>query len=201
MTGALRLDLPEAEVVLHRDAIPPADRQRLLGALREAVAWEQHHVRLFGRTIPAPRLSAWYGDPGAVYRYSGETLEPRPWTPLLAEIRGLAEALAGAPFNSVLLNLYRDGSDSVGWHSDDEPELGPEPVIASVSLGAERRFELEHKRSRRREPLVLPSGSVLVMAGPTQRRWRHRLPKTRAAVGPRLNLTFRRIQVAHPEGR
>ena len=192
------LDLPDAQIVLHRDVYAPGEQERLTQALRREIAWEQHRITLYGRTMPVPRLSAWHGDPGAVYRYSGVRLSPRPWTPLLTAIREVAQELAGAPFNSVLLNLYRQGGDSVGWHSDDEPELGPEPVIASVSLGAPRRFELEHKRSRRREALELPPGSILVMAGATQHRWRHRLPKTRAPVGPRVNLTFRRILPAAP---
>ena len=192
------LDLPDAQIVLHRDVYAPGEQERLTQALRREIAWEQHRITLYGRTMPVPRLSAWHGDPGAVYRYSGVRLSPRPWTPLLSAIREVAQELAGAPFNSVLLNLYRQGGDSVGWHSDDEPELGPEPVIASVSLGAPRRFELEHKRSRRREALELPPGSILVMAGATQHRWRHRLPKTRAPVGPRVNLTFRRILPAAP---
>jgi alkylated DNA repair dioxygenase AlkB len=140
-----------------------------------------------------PRLSAWYGDAGAVYTYSGLRLEPLPWTPVLLEIKQATERLSGTRFNSVLLNLYRDGQDSMGWHSDDEPELGPEPVIASVSLGALRRFVFQHKKRRWRIALDLEPGSVLLMAGATQHHWRHALPKTRRPVAPRINLTFRTI--------
>jgi alkylated DNA repair dioxygenase AlkB len=145
--------------------------------------------------VASPRLSAWYGDPGAIYSYSGLRLEPLPWTPVLLEIRQVVTDLAETPFNSVLLNLYRDGQDSMGWHSDAEPELGRNPVIASVSLGAVRRFVLRHKKRKEQHiALELESGSVLVMGGALQHYWRHALPKIRQAVGPRINLTFRLIQ-------
>jgi alkylated DNA repair dioxygenase AlkB len=145
-----------------------------------------------GRRIPIPRLTAWHGAAG--YVYSGIRLTPAPWTPPLLELKALAERLAGQSFNSVLLNLYRDGRDSVSWHADNEPGLGRDPVIASLSLGAVRRFQLKHRRLPERLTLDLPHGSCLIMAGATQHHWLHQLPKTKAPVGPRINLTFRRMQ-------
>ena len=150
---------------------------------------------IFGRTVRVPRLIAWHGDSGCRYRYSGQTYEPAPWTPGLARLRALLVARTGLPWNAVLANYYRDGNDSVGWHADDERELGPtrdDIAIASLSLGATRRFVMRHEDGERRE-FALGDGSLLVMRGHTQRHWRHALPKTAAAVGPRLNLTFRVI--------
>jgi alkylated DNA repair dioxygenase AlkB len=151
-------------------------------------------VRIFGREIASPRLSCWIGDAEAVYTYSGTRFEPRAWTSALAELRDAVSAQCGEIYNSVLCNLYRDGRDAMGWHSDSEPELGPAPVIASLSFGAARRFRLRHKRDRAlRLELDLASGSLLLMAGATQRNYRHDLPRTVRPVAPRINLTFRRI--------
>jgi alkylated DNA repair dioxygenase AlkB len=201
MAEPVQLELPseclpmcDAAVVLHRRVFCGADHDRLFAALRDSIAWEQHKIRVYGRTLAAPRLSAWYGDPGAVYRYSGLRLEPVAWAPPLLEIKARVEALAGSAFNSVLLNLYRDGQDSVGWHSDAEPELGRNPIVASVSLGAERRFVFQHKKRRHCLQLDLEPGSVLIMGGSTQHYWRHQLPKTARPVGARINLTFRTIR-------
>ena len=145
-----------------------------------------------GRSIQIPRLSAWYGTAG--YRYSGIMHALQPLTEELQELQAVVEDLAGLSFNGVLLNLYRDGQDSVGWHADNEPGLSPEPVIASLSLGAVRRFQLKHRTDRTgRVTLDLPHGSCLIMRGKTQQCWLHQLPKTRAPVGPRINLTFRRM--------
>ena len=182
------------DVLLLPAFLPPAEAAALLAHLTEAVAWEQRRITLFGQSHPQPRLTAWYGDPDARYAYSGLAWEPRPWLPALAALLPRLEAVSGARFNSVLLNLYRDGRDSMGWHADDEPELGPAPVIASLSLGATRRFRL---RPRPGGPaaapvaLDLPAGSLLLMRGATQAAWQHALPKTARPVGPRLNLTFR----------
>ena len=154
---------------------------------------------MFGRRVAVPRLVSFHGDPGCRYRYSGQTYEPAPWTPGLAEIRARLVARIGVPFNAVLANYYRDGRDSVGWHSDDERELGPardDIAIASLSLGAARRFAMRHRDSGERREIELTDGSLLVMRGRTQQQWRHALPKTAAPVGPRLNLTFRIVQIA-----
>ncbi|MFB3079593.1 MAG: alpha-ketoglutarate-dependent dioxygenase AlkB, partial [Lysobacterales bacterium] len=142
-----------------------------------------------------PRLMAWYGDEYARYTYSGIELEPLPWSPLLADIKNQIERASGARFNSVLLNYYRDQRDSMGFHSDDEPELGRRPVIASLSLGEERTFVMKHKRDRGLTTvrLKLASGSLLVMKGSTQQNWRHGINKLQRSCGPRVNMTFRRI--------
>jgi len=150
---------------------------------------------MWGRTLPQPRLTAWYGDPGRSYAYSGLRLDPLPWTPLLLDIKTRVEETAGSTFNSVLLNYYRDHHDSIGFHSDDEPELGDRPIIASLSLGAERTFILKHKTLGRlgRVQLRLAPGSLLLMSGDTQRCWRHGILTESRTCGPRVNLTFRRI--------
>ncbi len=166
----------------------------LLRRLRATLHWRQPRVRLFGREVDSPRLAAWYGDAGAVYTYSGLRNEPLPWTATLDAIRNSVERATGATFNSVLANLYRDGGDSMGWHSDDEPELLPEAPIASVSLGCPRRFRLQHKRHRHlRLEIPLAPGSLLVMRAPMQQSWRHAVPRERGVEGERVNLTFRRV--------
>jgi alkylated DNA repair dioxygenase AlkB len=186
--------LPDADIGLHKRVFEDPGHDRLFRTLRDEVEWCQHELTVYGRRLPAPRLSAWYGEPGAVYTYSGITLTPLSWHPALSEIKSVVEKISGISFNSALLNLYRDGRDSVGWHSDAEKALGPEPVIASVSLGALRRFELQHRKLKgERVNLDLEPGSVLLMKGPTQRYWRHQLPKTREPVGERINITFRVI--------
>ena len=163
--------------------------------LGKETPWRQENIRMFGRMVPQPRLVAWYGDPGLSYTYSGLTLEPLPWTATLTEVRDRVEEACGTCFNSVLLNLYRTGADSMGWHSDDEPELGENPVIASVSLGEKRKFHFRHRFNPElpRIHLELTSGSLLLMQGTTQHYWHHQVPKTRRNVSPRINLTFRRI--------
>ncbi|MCU1351949.1 MAG: alpha-ketoglutarate-dependent dioxygenase AlkB [Acidimicrobiales bacterium] len=190
-----RVELPDADLVLVHDLFAPDDRERLQRELRDTTAWRQESITMYGRTNPVPRLTAWYGDVGTSYSYSNITMGPQPWTPALREVKAAVEAHAGHELNGVLCNLYRDGRDSVAWHSDDEAELGPTPFIASVSFGATRRFQLRHKhRPELRHELELTDGSLLVMQGPTQRHWRHQVPKTSRAVGARINLTFRQIR-------
>jgi alkylated DNA repair dioxygenase AlkB len=171
------------------------DADDLLATLLDRVPWQQPVVQLFGRTFCSPRLAAWYGDPGAVYQYSSLVNEPLPWLPNLAGLRRQIEHRFGQSFNSVLLNFYRDGADSMGWHRDREPELGKNPTIASISLGAIRRFVLQHSRQANIARLEFhpEHGSLLLMRGATQHFWRHCVPKTRKVVSPRVNLTFRRI--------
>lgn len=189
--------LPDADLHYVPGWLAADEAGALMAALRDSVAWENHRVRLFGREHASPRLSCWIGEAGAVYRYSGASLVPRGWTPALAALRERLQAELGTPFNSVLANLYRDGRDAMGWHSDDEPELGPEPVIASLSLGAPRRFVLRHRGDPALKcVLVLGPGSLLVMRGPTQRYWKHALPRTAKPVGARINLTFRQVRTA-----
>jgi alkylated DNA repair dioxygenase AlkB len=189
-----QLDLPGADVRLWLEAFPPAQAEALFRSLRRSIGWQQEHVTIFGARRLVPRLVAWYGDPGTAYTYSGTQHEPKPWTAELSDIRQVAEALTSNRYNSVLLNLYRDGHDGMGWHADDEPELGCEPAIASVSFGATRRFRLRH-RQRRGDAcaLDLEPGSVLLMAGATQTHYIHAVPKTARAVGERINLTFRNV--------
>lgn len=191
------IPLADADLTLidHVDwGLPACD---ILARLIAEIPWRQESISLFGRTHMQPRLVCWMGDPGCAYRYSGRTWTPRPWHPLVMELRDRVEAATGERFNSVLLNLYRDGNDGMGFHADDEPELGPAPVIASLSLGAERMMHFRHRHDRglptRRIPLS--GGSLLVMRGDTQANWRHAIARTRKAVGPRINLTFRRIMV------
>ncbi len=167
------------------------DNEVILGRLIAETAWRAEHITLWGKSFPQPRLSAWQGT--ARYRYSGLTLEPMPFSALVLQIKAAVEAVSGQHFNSVLLNYYRDGRDSMGMHSDDEPELGAAPVIASVSFGAMRTFVLKHKRSKAVVKLDLTSGSLLIMSGLTQRHWQHGINKLTRPCGPRVNLTFRNI--------
>jgi alkylated DNA repair dioxygenase AlkB len=190
------LPLPDAEVLLDPHFLPPSAAADLFKELLTTIPWRQEPIKLFGKEVMQPRLTAWHGDPNAHYRYSGLSLEPLPWTPALQHLRKEVSTATGADFNSVLLNLYRTGQDSMGWHADNEPELGPEPIIASVSLGATRRFRLRPGVGTFPHAPVgldLPPGSLLLMRGPTQQRWQHALPKTSRPVEARMNLTFRRI--------
>jgi alkylated DNA repair dioxygenase AlkB len=194
-TEPLRLDLPDADVRLWRPAFQPAEADAVLSVLRSRIDWQQEDIVIFGERRRVPRLVAWHGDPGTAYTYSGTTHEPLPWTPELRRVRHRAEELTGHRYNSVLLNLYRDGRDGMGWHADDEPELGREPVIASVSLGETRRFKLRHRRSRiAASALDLAHGDLLLMAGVTQHHYLHAVPKTAKPVGERVNLTFRWVR-------
>jgi alkylated DNA repair dioxygenase AlkB len=176
---------------LYYDAafIPLAEADTLFETLCREVAWGQE----VGHGRPFPRLTAWCADDGVTYRYSGVTHVGSGWITPIADIKRRVESAAGAPFNSALLNRYRSGHDSIGMHADDEPELGVNPVVASVSLGCVRTFVLRHKRSREKIALALAHGSLLVMAGTCQHHWLHGVPKTEAPVGERINLTFRRI--------
>lgn len=189
------LALAGADLSLWTDWLPHAEADALLAELFDSVPWETHVIRLFGREVGTPRLSCWIGDPGASYVYSRTRFEPHPWPPALVALRPRLERACGTTFNSVLANLYRDGSDAMGWHSDDEPELGGAPVIASLSLGAPRRFVFRPKAAGEpaRLELELPHGSLLRMAGATQRLYQHALPRTKRVRQPRINLTFRRI--------
>jgi alkylated DNA repair dioxygenase AlkB len=187
--------LPRDGIVrLYEAAIPEAEAGRLFDELMAAISWRREIATLMGRRVPIPRLTAWHGEAG--YVYSGIRMTPMPWNPPLLEIKAVAERCAGQAFNSVLLNLYRDGRDSVSWHADNEPGLGENPVIASVSLGAVRRFQMRHRGATDRVAFDLPHGSCLVMAGATQHHWLHQVPKTARPVGPRINLTFRTMHQA-----
>ena len=195
LSGARQWNLDDGGVLtLHEHWLAPAKAGHVYAALLEEVDWKQRSIRLMGREVLQPRLTAWYGD--AAYTYSGVTLTPVPWTPLLSELRDLVVAEVGECFNSVLCNMYRTGADSMGLHSDDEKELGPHPVIASLSLGAARVFVLRHRKKKAPPVKIeLTHGSLLVMRGTAQAFWKHEVPKDPSASGPRINLTFRRILI------
>ncbi len=185
---------PGLDVVVHRMAFTNAEADAAFESLMREVPWRQDEIVLFGKRVPQPRLTAWFGDEGLEYTYSGITMQPLPLTDTLDAIRARVEGLAAQSFNTVLLNLYRHGKDGVAWHADDEADLGRQPVIASVSLGAARRFQLR----RRDDPAVkreleLHHGDVVIMRGTTQDLWQHQVPKTAKQVGERINLTFRTI--------
>ncbi|MCX7033994.1 MAG: alpha-ketoglutarate-dependent dioxygenase AlkB [Arenimonas sp.] len=189
------LPLADGELQFAPSWLEAPEADALLVALRGQIAWETHRIRIFGREHDSPRLSCWIGDAGASYVYSRVRFEPRPWPPALALLRARIDHASGVAMNSVLANLYRSGQDAMGWHSDDEPELGARPVIASLSLGGTRRFRFRHRRDHSKTfAIELPHGSLLLMSGDTQANWQHALPRTARPVAPRLNLTFRRIQ-------
>lgn len=198
--GSMFWELPDDGIVeLVEHFVPAGTAGELFRTLRDAIPFESKTIRIMGREIVSPRLSAWVGDPGAVYRYSGTHNVPQPWPEPLAALRAQVAQRCDAPFNSVLCNLYRDGADSMGMHSDSERELGRNPVIASVSLGAVRRFQLRHRKRRDAKlDLDLPDGSLLIMRGALQHHYRHGVPKQPAIRAPRLNLTFRYVEVASP---
>ena len=162
--------------------------------LMQEIDWQQYPIQLFGKTYMQPRLIGWYGDAGISYKYSKRTYITKEWTSSLIELRTLLHEFCGVSFNSVLLNLYRDGQDSMGWHSDNEPELGPNPLIASISLGCKRRFQLRLKEDKKQKVKAeLPDRSLLIMQGDTQQYWEHQVPKQAKIEQPRINLTFRTI--------
>jgi alkylated DNA repair dioxygenase AlkB len=171
--------------------IAPPDADRLLAALRQELPWEQREIVLYGKRIMQPRLIAWGGE--RAYRYSGQTLEPRPLHPALAAVMEAAQVRTHVPFNHVLVNRYRDGLDSMGFHADDERELGENPLVATVSLGATRRFVLRPRRGQDREPLSYPleHGSLLIMGGTCQRQYHHGIPRQPSVQEERVSLTFR----------
>jgi alkylated DNA repair dioxygenase AlkB len=161
--------------------------------LIEDIKWKQESMNMYGKKIPFPRLTAWYGDNEKPYSFSGITLQPHSWSPGLLKVKNDIEPKANVIFNSVLLNRYRDGSDSISWHTDAEKELGQNPVIASVNFGAERKFQLKHKDTNERIDIILQHGSLLIMLGELQHYWKHQIPKTKKPLEERVNLTFRVI--------
>ena len=195
-----KLELPDAELTLWHGFDPGCDAEGLMQRLVESCDRRQERITVYGKPYLQPRLSAWYGDHS--YSYSGTRLDPASWTPPLLDLRQRVEAHTGYRFNCVLLNLYRDGNDAMGMHSDDERELGPRPAIASLSFGATRHFVMRHRYRRDLQTLRLPleSGSLLLMGGQTQQYWRHGINRTRRPCGARLNLTFRRIIPAGDRG-
>ncbi len=193
--GKQHIPLDGGDVFYWPQWVPAAEALELFETFQRDLAGEQSKIRMFGKSVLIPRMNAWYADAGLTYTYSNKTFQPQPWTEALLEVRHRVETTTGHTFNSVLANLYRDGRDSNGWHSDDEHELGTNPVIASLSLGGERKFHLKHKRNpdAERVYLTLAPGSLLLMTGSTQHNWSHQVPKTAKPVAPRVNLTFRTI--------
>ena len=185
-----RIDILDGGTIFYDETFYPREKaDALFTRIHADTPWAQERSRMG----PFPRLTAWYADAGLTYSYSGVTHQAVAWTPTLREIRREVEAAAETPFNSLLLNFYRDGQDSIGYHADAEPELGVNPVIASISLGAVRQFVLKHPKTGEKRKYDLAHGSLLLMAGTCQHHWVHGLPKTKSAVGPRINLTFRNI--------
>ncbi len=188
------IQLKDAELEYWAEFVAEDEASRLLHKLLQTVDWQTETIRIAGVERLVPRLTAWYGDENASYSYSGVLHHPIAWTDQLLKLKQRMEEVCRCNFNSALLNLYRDGRDSVAWHSDDEPELGVQPIIASLSFGAPRSFQLKHKKERHlRHKLTLTSGSLLVMRGDTQKYWSHQVPKEPAVSEPRINITFRKI--------
>jgi alkylated DNA repair dioxygenase AlkB len=192
----LTLHPPDAEIIYHKDFLQSIEADILFHQLMNKTPWRQDPITVFGKSYPQPRLTALYGNQNLSYGYSGIRMQPLPWTETLLEIKTKIENLTPVKFTTVLLNLYRDGQDSNGWHADNEKELGMNPYIASLSLGQSRDFHLKHNtKKEERIKIELHHGSLLLMGGTTQHFWKHQIAKTAKPIGPRINLTFR---VVHP---
>lgn len=188
-------DLPGADITLYENMFGLEDSNRFYGSLLKTIKWQQDKIKFYGKIFNVPRLNALYGDTSKVYRYSGITLQPHPWTNDLLEIKNRIETISNVSFNTCLLNYYRDGNDSNDWHQDNEKELGEHPIIASVSFGETRPFQLKHiEHKHKKVDIPLKHGSLLLMKGATQHFWKHKIPKTTKAINPRVNLTFRIIK-------
>ena len=191
----LILDLPDAEIIYYSQFFDKEQADQIYSELLQEIAWQQDNITVFGKTHPQPRLTALYGNEGKHYSYSNITMQPNPWNTLLQKIKYHIETTTECQFTTVLLNQYRDGKDSNGWHADNEKELGTNPIIASLSFGAERVFQLKHNTiADAKKSIVLEHGSLLLMKGSTQHFWKHQIPKTAKPIGNRINLTFRSIK-------
>jgi alkylated DNA repair dioxygenase AlkB len=189
----------DGEVLLYRHFFNRSESDNILNVLIVELEWKQEHIRMYGKSIPIPRLTAWYGDSDKPYSYSGIKMEPLAWHPVLLDIKSRIETVCDRSFNGVLLNYYRDGNDGMSWHADDERELGKNPVIGSVSFGGTRKFSFKHKhkthpKNKKIVDIDLTHGSLLLMTGACQSFWLHRIAKTKKQVEPRVNLTFRFIE-------
>ena len=191
----ISLDLQDANIVYFPSFFTSDVASELYHDLLHEIPWQQDNIKVFGKEFVQPRLTALFGNDGKPYSYSNITMQPNPWNLLLQKIKFHVESVAEINFTTVLLNYYRDGRDSNGWHADNEKELGQNPTIASVSLGSERMFQLKHNTEPSlRQNIHLEHGSLLLMKGSTQHFWKHQIPKTNKPVGGRINLTFRVIQ-------
>jgi alkylated DNA repair dioxygenase AlkB len=194
-TEPLILNLPDAEIIYYPEFFDKEQADKIYSELLQEIAWQQDLITVFGKTHPQPRLTALYGNEGKPYSYSNITMQPHPWNTLLQKIKYHIETTAECQFTTVLLNQYRDGKDSNGWHADNEKELGTNPIIASLSFGTERVFQLKHNTiANAKKNIVLEHGSLLLMKGSTQHFWKHQIPKTAKPIGNRINLTFRSIK-------
>ncbi len=188
-------DVPDAEIIYYPHFFDPEKADEFFSILKNEIPWQQDNITVFGKTHPQPRLTALFGNEGKPYSYSNIIMQPHSWNPALTYIKEEVEAIAKEHFTTVLLNNYRDGKDSNGWHADNEKELGRNPVIASVSFGAERYFHLQHNSYKNQKlKILLEHGSLLLMKGTTQHFWKHQIPKTAKPTGNRINLTFRTIK-------
>jgi len=194
-TDKIRLNLTDSDITYFPNFLGTIESSRYYAVLRKVVPWQQDNIKVYGKVYPQPRLTALFGNNNKPYTYSNITMQPHKFTKELLEMKHKIEALIDVDFTTCLLNLYRNGRDSNGWHSDDEKELGQNPVIASISLGQERYFHLKHKRDLTlKYKMLLKHGSLLLMKGATQHYWQHQIPKTAKAVKERINLTFRIIK-------
>jgi len=191
----ININIPDGDVSICLNLFSAQESDKFFEVLKNEIAWKQEQINFFGKTHDIPRLTAWYGDLGKSYSYAGISVEPSSWTDTLLQIKEKIESVSNVKFNSVLLNRYRSGNDGVSWHSDDEPELGVNPIIGSVSFGQSRPFHLKHKDLEGvKEKVTLEHGSYLLMKGETQHKWLHQIPKSKKEMGERINLTFRIIQ-------
>ncbi len=191
----ISFDLPNASIEYYPNFFDASQSELLFTKLLNVIPWQLDNITIFGKTHPQPRLTALFGNEGKPYSYSNIIMQPHPWNPILMFIKSEIETICNENFTTVLLNLYRDGKDSNGWHADNEKELGRNPVIASVSFGAERSFHLKHNSIvDAKQKITLENGSLLLMKGETQHFWKHQIPKTAKPIGSRINLTFRIIK-------
>ena len=189
------LNLPDAEIIYYPHFFDKKEADAIFDELTNEIPWQQDDIKVFGKIHPQPRLTALFGNEGKPYSYSNIKMQPHPWSLLLQKIKSHIESVTNTNFTTVLLNQYRDGKDSNGWHADNEKELGKNPVIASVSFGAERTFHLKHNTDKSfKKSIILEHGSLLLMKGTTQHFWKHQIPKTAKPIGSRINLTFRFIK-------
>jgi len=191
----IKFTVPDASIEYYPNFFGEERANELFEKLQHEIPWQQDNITVFGKSHPQPRLTALFGNEGKPYRYSNIVMQPNPWNALLMFIKNEIEELCNENFTTVLLNYYRDGKDSNGWHADNERELGRNPVIASVSFGAERFFHLQHNSIKEQKLKInLEHGSLLLMKGETQHFWKHQIPKTAKPIGPRINATFRIIK-------
>ena len=190
----ITFNLTDAEIEYYPDFFSSAKANELLLKLQNEIPWRQDNITVYGKSHAQPRLTALFGNEGKPYGYSNIVMQPHHWSPLIVFIKEEIEKICNENFTTVLLNLYRDGQDSNGWHADNEKELGRNPVIASVSFGAERVFQLKHNTLELKQNIVLEDGSLLIMKGTTQHFWKHQIPKTKKQIESRINLTFRIIK-------